>query len=221
MEETNPLKEPSSPEFSPVDNAGSKLIKLLEQWDKVEALIEQDGRANKLVESTQEYINDLRSEIKSIGRMRWIILVVNFLYLLILNGTLLYLLFYDKVFFIVMGSYAKVTIIALVISSSAILLGKMLSGVLKTYDERHKEDHFPPHIKQIVDVINLHSEANTSVIAGERYHFDYSRLLADLAQVRTGIQTYLAPSRAQPRDLTELSGDYRREQTLPNGATQP
>jgi len=62
-----------------------------------------------------------------------------------------------------------------------------------------------------------HSEANTPVIAGERYHFDYPRLLSDLAQVRTGIQTYLAPSRAQPRDLTELSGDYRREQALPNG----
>jgi len=67
-----------------------------------------------------------------------------------------------------------------------------------------------------------HSEANTPVIAGERYHFDYSRLLADLAQVRTGIQTWLAPSRAQPRDLTELSGDYRREQVSHSSAvTQP
>jgi len=67
-----------------------------------------------------------------------------------------------------------------------------------------------------------HSEANTPVIAGERYHFDYPRLLADLAQVRTGIQTYLAPSRAQPRDLTELSGDYRREQVSHSSAvTQP
>jgi len=59
------------------------------------------------------------------------------------------------------------------------------------------------------------SEANTPVIAGERYHFDYSRLLADLVQVRTGIQTYLAPSRAQPRDLSEMSGDYRNEAQQP------
>jgi len=66
------------------------------------------------------------------------------------------------------------------------------------------------------------SEANTPVIAGERYHFDYPRLLADLVQVRTGIQTYLAPSRAQPRDLAELSGDYRREQvSQPSAVTQP
>jgi len=67
-----------------------------------------------------------------------------------------------------------------------------------------------------------HSEANTPVAAGERYHFDYPRLLADLAQVRTGIQAYLTPSRAQPRDLTELSGDYRHEQVSHSLAvTQP
>jgi len=67
-----------------------------------------------------------------------------------------------------------------------------------------------------------HSEANTPVIAGERYHFDYPRLLADLAQVRTGIQTWLAPSRAQPRDLSEVSGDYRIEQVSHSSAvTQP
>jgi len=63
-----------------------------------------------------------------------------------------------------------------------------------------------------------HSEANTPVAAGERYHFDYPRLLSDLAQVRTGIQTYLAPSRAQPRDLSEMSGDYRREQVSHSSA---
>jgi len=156
VKEQNPLNDelPLESEFT-IEKSIEFTKKLAENWDDIESLIEQGGRANKLVESTQEYVKDLRSEIKSIGRMRWVILSVNFVYLLILNSTLLYLLFYDKVFFIVMGSYAKVAIIALVISSSAILLGKMLSGVLKTYDERHKEDHFPPHIKQIVDVINL------------------------------------------------------------------
>jgi RAQPRD family integrative conjugative element protein len=55
------------------------------------------------------------------------------------------------------------------------------------------------------------SAASTPFVAGNRYHFDYPRLLADLAHVRTGIQDYLAPSRAQPRDPTALSGQYRAE----------
>ncbi len=44
-----------------------------------------------------------------------------------------------------------------------------------------------------------------------RYHFDYARLRDDLQRVRTGIDDYLTPQRAQPRDPTVLVGDYRRE----------
>lgn len=60
------------------------------------------------------------------------------------------------------------------------------------------------------------SATHTPDIPGERYHFDYPRLLADLARVRAGIQAHLTPSRAQPRDLSELAGDYRTE-----GAASP
>lgn len=56
-----------------------------------------------------------------------------------------------------------------------------------------------------------HSAAHAPITPGERYHFDYPRLLADLARVRAGIQAHLTPSRAQPRDPSELAGDYRTE----------
>ena len=58
-----------------------------------------------------------------------------------------------------------------------------------------------------------YSAAHTPITPGERYHFDYPRLLADLARVRAGIQAHLTPSRAQPRDPSELAGDYRSERT--------
>ncbi|MFT0546158.1 RAQPRD family integrative conjugative element protein [Allopusillimonas ginsengisoli] len=69
-----------------------------------------------------------------------------------------------------------------------------------------------------------HSAAVTPIVPGDRYHFDYPRLLADLARVRTGIQSYLSPSRAQPRDLAELVGEYRSEraaQQNPPSEAQP
>ena len=62
-----------------------------------------------------------------------------------------------------------------------------------------------------------HSAAHTPIAPGERYHFDYLRLLADLARVRAGIQAHLTPSRAQPRDPSELAGDYRTERATPEG----
>jgi RAQPRD family integrative conjugative element protein len=43
-----------------------------------------------------------------------------------------------------------------------------------------------------------------------RYRFDYLRLREDLLRVRAGIEDYLTPRRAQPRDPVELGGDYRR-----------
>lgn len=52
--------------------------------------------------------------------------------------------------------------------------------------------------------------ASTSPQQRARYHFDHARLREDLQRVRTGIQDYLTPPRAQPRDPVELSGDYRQ-----------
>ncbi|MBQ4762001.1 RAQPRD family integrative conjugative element protein [Pectobacterium aroidearum] len=57
----------------------------------------------------------------------------------------------------------------------------------------------------------VQSASRTPAEPGERYHFDYPQLLDDLARVRAGIQFHLSPSRAQPRDATELSSNYRQE----------
>ncbi|SDU66827.1 integrative conjugative element protein, RAQPRD family [Pseudomonas mediterranea] len=67
-------------------------------------------------------------------------------------------------------------------------------------------------IQQQLDVIeHLATRAETAITAesGERYHFDYSRLIRDIRRIRQGVRGYLLPSRAQPRDLTEVMGVYR------------
>ena len=43
----------------------------------------------------------------------------------------------------------------------------------------------------------------------ERYRFDYLRLSQDIQRISQGVQDYLSPSRAHPRNPTELVGDYR------------
>jgi len=48
-----------------------------------------------------------------------------------------------------------------------------------------------------------------------RYYFDYARLNADLERIRAGIHGYLSPSRAQPRDASQLFGDYRQATVVP------
>lgn len=58
---------------------------------------------------------------------------------------------------------------------------------------------------------------NAQAVAPEksRYHFDYIRLRADIARVRAGIQDYLNPPRAQPRDPVVLSDRYREASPSP------
>ena len=61
----------------------------------------------------------------------------------------------------------------------------------------------------LIDRLAEHA-ANTAPQQRTRYHFDHARLREDLQRVRAGIQDYLTPPRAQPRDPVELSGDYRQ-----------
>ena len=61
----------------------------------------------------------------------------------------------------------------------------------------------------LIDRLAEHA-AHTAPQEHTRYHFDHARLRKDLQRVRAGIQDYLTPPRAQPRDPVELSGDYRQ-----------
>jgi RAQPRD family integrative conjugative element protein len=63
---------------------------------------------------------------------------------------------------------------------------------------------------QHIDALSHEAAANAPTTYA-RYAFDYPRFTHDLERLRQGITDYLHPSRAQPRDPAELSGDYRRE----------
>lgn len=60
---------------------------------------------------------------------------------------------------------------------------------------------------ELADRLAEHA-ANTALNERARYHFDYAQLRADLKRVRAGVQDYLVPQRAQPRDPVPLAGDY-------------
>ncbi len=61
----------------------------------------------------------------------------------------------------------------------------------------------------LIDRLAEHA-ANTAPQERARYHFDYAQLRADLKRVRAGLEDYLVPQRAQPRDPVPLAGDYVR-----------
>ena len=72
-------------------------------------------------------------------------------------------------------------------------------------------------IQRQLDTIDRLADASEAlpVTDGNRYHFDYARLHADIARMRRGIGDYLTPPRAQPRDPSALTGDYRVDARTP------
>jgi RAQPRD family integrative conjugative element protein len=73
--------------------------------------------------------------------------------------------------------------------------------------------------KQLEITEHLANRANTTNTPNEsaRYRFDYLRLIQDIQHIRQGVQGYLSPSRAQPRDPSELVSEYR----LDTSPTEP
>ena len=72
----------------------------------------------------------------------------------------------------------------------------------------------------LIDRLTEHA-ANTAPQERARYHFDYARLRADLKRVRAGLQDYLVPQRAQPRDPVPLAGDYVRRDRADDEDEEP
>ena len=93
--------------------------------------------------------------------------------------------------------------VLLAVSFSALQPAVAADGVAM---EREQLTALARHL-DLIDRLAEHA-ANTAPQERARYHFDYARLRADLKRVRAGLQDYLVPQRAQPRDPVPLAGDY-------------
>ncbi|MBD8805004.1 RAQPRD family integrative conjugative element protein [Pseudomonas syringae] len=75
----------------------------------------------------------------------------------------------------------------------------------------HEQDQLSLIQRQLdtIERFATRAEAASTAEPVERCRFDYRRLSKDIQRIRQGVQGYLSPTRAQPRDSTELVGDYR------------
>lgn len=100
--------------------------------------------------------------------------------------------------------------------SMAVLLATPFAAISPAIAADLEREQLAAVIRQIELADRLAEQATrTAPQEHARYHFDYARLHADLERVRTGLQDYLVPQRAQPRDLVPLTGDYVRRDERP------
>jgi len=75
----------------------------------------------------------------------------------------------------------------------------------------HEQEQLSLVQQQLDTIQRLATRTETAITSepDDRYRFDYPQLIQDIQRIRHGVQGYLFPSRTQPRDPSELVGDYR------------
>lgn len=101
--------------------------------------------------------------------------------------------------------------------SACVLFGSIAFGSRTLAGTASSEEANLAAILRHLDAIERLSRASSGrdSDSSTRYHFDHARLHADISRIREGIEDYLTPSRAQPRDPSALMGQYSREGTNP------
>jgi RAQPRD family integrative conjugative element protein len=93
----------------------------------------------------------------------------------------------------------------------------VLSGLSPALaDEALEHERLAALVRQL-ELIDPLAEGAARAASSERarYRFDYARLREDLSRVRAGVQDYLTPLRAQPRDPSPLIGHYKTSPSRP------
>ena len=150
----NPLKEPKS---TLTDDAvpNDRLKEISARWGDVEMLLEQHSRKSELVEEMKTYLDDLKKELCWVKWFRGIIVFIMITYIIFINALLICIFFYKTSIVTTIGPYPTTALIVLILSTTAVLLGKTITGLFKTYGERNKDEFIPPHLKQLVEALKL------------------------------------------------------------------
>ncbi|EMX8466991.1 hypothetical protein AAH178_002883 [Serratia marcescens] len=98
--------------------------------------------------------------------------------------------------------------------SAGCVLGLSLLSVFPV--QASEKDELASAQRMLVQVQAALERARVAAVQADpsergRFFFDYARATADLKTIHAGIDRYLEPSRAQPRDAGAVAGNYRRE----------
>jgi RAQPRD family integrative conjugative element protein len=94
----------------------------------------------------------------------------------------------------------------------ALVTGLSALSVTSASDTAVENGRLAALVRQLDVIDRMAQTSETLTSPRARYHFDYSRFRSDIERVRAGVEDYLKPSRAQPRDPDALGAEYRRDE---------
>ena len=125
---------------------------ILERWPAVELMLERGGLQTELITEVKEYVRDLKKEAGTVGTLRKLMVAFAIFYVGFVNLLLLCMLFYHQWFFLLIGNYGRVALILAAVSSSVLIIVKILAGLFRTHGDRNKDEMLPPHLQNLLEV---------------------------------------------------------------------
>jgi len=130
-----------------------------ERLDALELAIEQAGRSAALVVKVDNYVSDLRADIRSLRTTRFFLVLITLLFIAGINTAVFFLLFHHGAWFWLQEAYFKTAMVVGSLTSSVVLLSIMLKGAFHSLSERTKDDTVPPNLKEIFDAVKTLTDA--------------------------------------------------------------
>ena len=138
-----------------IGGAKPKAADLESRIDGLELAIEEAGQTASLVSNLNNYVTELRGDLKAVRSTRFWIVVLSIFFIVSANGGVFFLIFHHGVWFWLQDTYFKSVVIVSVMTASVVLLSIMLKGAFHSLAERAKDDNMPPHLKEAMDAVKL------------------------------------------------------------------
>jgi hypothetical protein len=136
-------------------SAASSSKELESRLDKIEVLIEEMGQTVALTTNFNDYVTDLRGDLKAVRRTRFWMIIVSLFFIFGVDASVFYLMFHHGAWFWLQDSYFKSVVFVSSLTASVVLLSIMIKGAFHSLADRAKDDMVPPHLREGMDALKM------------------------------------------------------------------
>lgn len=125
---------------------------IAEKLDALVLLIEQLGRNVELRSRFEDYVNDLRDEVKQTRSFRTLVFWLSISISLTLVGSVLALIFVSPTWFVIVRPHLQIFLITSMVLSAVVLFSIIIKGTFRSRLDKNSDEIIPEPVKMLYEV---------------------------------------------------------------------
>lgn len=131
----------------------SRVAALESRLAQMEAAGEGREKFVRFLDLLNEYVVDLKNELRSVRFIRFVTVVFALSFAALLAAVMICVVFFERQSFFWFNSNAFPVLIIGTVSGTVLLYISLLKGSFRTISDRHKDDLMPEHVKEVRDAV--------------------------------------------------------------------